>query len=170
MNEHARLGLTGFDLVDDAVEGHLAETEVADRHAQHQEGGRHPPGHRDLDVPDLLGSQGPARDHDRAVAGTHAGPVRKQEVAVLHEGVRVQRDRRRLQAPLERPLVQGLDVGQDVLELETARVDAPGGERPEHERVVGVWTVAEADQHGRRRLAAPAGQRVETPAPSGLSS
>ena len=42
---------------------------------------------------------------------------------------------------------------EDVLELEAARVDAPRGERPEHERVVGIGAVAEADQHERRRLA-----------------
>src|SRR5262249_27328872 len=49
--------------------------------------------------------------------------------------------------------VQGLDVAEDVLELEAARFDAVLAQRPEHESVVGIGAVAEADQHGGRRLA-----------------
>ena len=88
-----------------------------------------------------------ARDDDRPVARAHARAVREEHVAVLHERVRVQRDGGHLEPALERPLVQRLDVPQDVLELEPARVDAARGEAPEHERVVGVGAMAEADQH-----------------------
>ena len=66
---------------------------------------------------------------------------------LLHERVRVQRDRRHLEPPLERPLVQRLDVAEHVLELEAARVDAILRQGPEHERVVGVGAMAETDQH-----------------------
>ena len=57
------------------------------------------------------------------VPRAHARPVRKDDVPLLHERIRVQRDRRHLEPALERPLVQGLDVSEDVLELEPARVD-----------------------------------------------
>ena len=78
--------------------------------------------------------------------------MRQQRVAVLHERIRVQRDRGHLEPAAERPLVQRLDVLQHLLELEAARVDRAGRDRPEHERVVGIGAVAEANQH-RPRLA-----------------
>jgi hypothetical protein len=36
-----------------------------------------------------------------------------------------------------------------VLELEPAAIDDPGRERPEHERVVGVRAVSQADAQGQ---------------------
>ena len=65
----------------------------------------------------------------------------------------MEREGRHLEPSFERPFVQRLDVPEDVLELEAAGVDRAGGERPEHERVVGIGAVAEADQHERGRLA-----------------
>jgi hypothetical protein len=64
--------------------------------------------------------------------------VREDHVLVLDERVRVQRDRRDLEAALQSPLVQGLDALEHVLELEAASVDAAGRKSPEHERVVRV--------------------------------
>jgi len=93
-----------------------------------------------------------ARDDDRPIARAHRRAVRQQHVLLLHERVRGERDRGHLEPPLERPLVQRLDVAQDVLELELARVDLARGEAPEHERVVRVWAVSKADQQSRRRL------------------
>ena len=61
----------------------------------------------------------------------------------------MQRQRGHLEPALERPLVQRLDVREHVLELEAARVDPSRGEAPEHERVVGIRAMPEADQHGR---------------------
>ena len=75
--------------------------------------------------------------------------MRKDRVLVLHERIRRERHRRRLEPALERPLAQRLNVLQNVLELEAARVDRAGRERPEHEGVVGVGAVAEADEHVR---------------------
>ena len=83
--------------------------------------------------------------------------MRQQHVALLHERVGGERDRGDLELALERPVVERLDVLQDVLELEAARVDLAGGEGPEHERVVGVGAVAEVDQHGAREATAIAG-------------
>ena len=47
------------------------------------------------------------------------------------------------------PLVERLDVCEDLLELVPARVEEIRRQRPEHERVVGVRAVAEADPHER---------------------
>ena len=69
-------------------------------------------------------------------------------LADVREGVRG--DGSDLEPTLERPLVERLDVAEHVLELESARVDPALGESPEHERVVGIGAVAQADQHGAR--------------------
>ena len=87
------------------------------------------------------------RDDDGSVPRAHARAVRQQDVPVLHERVGRERDRRHIEARLQRPLVQRLDVLGDELELESAVVDRALREGPEHERVVGVRAVADADLH-----------------------
>ena len=150
VDDEAGVGAARGDLVQDPVERQLAVRELAEREPSGEEGGRHPPGHDDLCEAQLLEAERLARDEDGPVAGADAGAVRQQRVAVLHERVRVQRDRGHLETADERPLVQGLDVLQHLLELEAARVDRAGRDRPEHERVVGIGTVAEANEHAAR--------------------
>ena len=147
VDEQARVRLPRRDLVHDLVERNLPEREVPELQLQRQERRRHAPGHGDLDPAQVILAQLLARDDDRPVAGAHARAVRKQDVLVLHVRVRVERDRGHLEPALERPLVQRLDVLQHVLELEPARVDLARGEAPEHERVVRVGAMAEADEH-----------------------
>ena len=89
-----------------------------------------------------------ARDDDRAVAVAHARAVREDHVVLLDVRVGVQRDRGDLELAVHRPLVQRLDVVQDVLELEPARVDDTRGEAPEHERVVRVGAMSKTNQQG----------------------
>src|SRR5207244_3952750 len=72
-----------------------------------------------------------------------------QHVAVGDVRIRAHRDRRDLEAALRRPLVQRLDVGDDLLEPESARVDAPRVQRPEHERVVGICRMPHPYLHRR---------------------
>ena len=124
MDDEADVRVARLHLVEDLVERHLAVAEVADRHAQDEERRRHATGDGDLEVGQVVQRERLSRHDDRAVAGAHARAVRQQHVPVLDERVRVQRDGGRLQPPLERPLVQRLDVAQDVLELEAARFDA----------------------------------------------
>ena len=144
------VGAAGRDLVEDLVELQLAVSELTEREPKREERRRHPARHDDLGEPQLVEGQRLAGDEDRPVAGADAGPVRQQCIPVLHEWVRVQRDRSHLEAALERPLVQGLDVLQDLLEPEAPRVDRAGGDRPEHERVVRIRAVSELDQHQTR--------------------
>ena len=70
-------------------------------------------------------------------------------------------ERGHLEPPFERPLVQGLDVRHDRLELEPAKVDGAGLDRPDHERVVGIRGVADSDGHDAPRYPAPRAQRVD---------
>jgi hypothetical protein len=58
-------------------------------------------------------------------------------------------DRRHLELAGARPPVQRFDVLEDVLDLDVARLHLPRGEGVEHEGVVGVRAMADADpRHG----------------------
>ena len=144
------VGAPRRDLVEDPVERQLAVGELPEREAEGEERRRHPAGDDDLGVAQLVEHERLACDEDGPVAGADARAVRQQRVAVLDEGIRVQRDRCRFQPALERPLVQRLDVLEHLLEAKAARVDRTRRERPEHEGVVGIRAVAEPDQHGAR--------------------
>src|SRR5262249_46369332 len=144
---------------EDLVERDLPEPEVAEEEPEDEKSGGHAPGDRDLDRPQLLPLERLACDDDRPVPRPHARSVREHGVVALHERVRVQGDRGRLELPLEGPVVQRLDVAQYVLELEAAGVDSVRGKSPEHERVVGVRAVAEPDEHRARLTASRCRQR-----------
>ena len=108
---------------------------------------------------------GPSGDDDRPVARPDARAVRQQRVVVLHERIRGERHRRHLEPSRARPLVERLDVGEHLLALEAAGVDAAFGERPEHEGVVGVGAVSYADPHEARHASTGFARRGSTTAP-----
>ncbi len=110
-----------------------------------EERGRHRPRHDDLELPELVERLRLSRNDDRPVAGADARTVWEERVVLLNERIRGKRDRGDLETAGARPLVQRLDVAQDLLELVTAGVDEIRRERPVHERVVGIGTVADAD-------------------------
>ena len=93
-----------------------------------------------------------ARDDDRPVALAERRAVRQQDVALLDSGIGAGGERGHLEPPFERPLVQGLDVRDDRLELEAAEVDRARLERPDHERVVGIRRVADSNSPRRATL------------------
>ena len=125
---------------------------LAEREPEREVGGREPARDDDLDARGAPSrSSGSRGDDDRAVADAHRGAVRQQHVAVGDARVGAHRDRRHLEPALDRPLVQRLDVRDDLLELEPARVDASRLDRPEHERVVGVCAVSDANPHDAPR-------------------
>ena len=96
-----------------------------------------------------MASPGPglARHQQRPVAVADRAAARHERVAVGHERVGVERDRRDLVAALLRVAVERLDVGEHVAHLEVAGGDAASGEAVEHERVVAVGAVGDADLH-----------------------
>ena len=87
-----------------------------------------------------------AGDDHRAVAVAHARAARAEHVLVVQEGVGVDADRGQLQLALERAAVERLDVDQLVRELVVAGVDLVVRQGVEHEGVVRVGAVADADQ------------------------
>ena len=118
-----------------------------ERHTENEESGRQTTRHGDLDVSQLVKRQRSPGNDDRPVAGTDRRAVRQERVCLLHERVGREGQRGHLELPVERPLVQHLDVLRDELELETARIDTARDERPGHERVVGICRMTDADAH-----------------------
>jgi hypothetical protein len=147
VDEQPCLGPAGRDLVRDLVERKLAVPEVAEVEAERQERRRQRARDDDLPRAELVRRELLAGDHDRPVPGPDARPVREEHVVLLHERVRGERERGDLQPCRPSPLVQRLDVAEDLVELVPARVDAVLGERPVHERVVRVGAVTYADPH-----------------------
>ena len=74
-------------------------------------------------------------------------PCGSSDVVLLHERVGSKRESRDLEPRRPRPLVQRLDVAEDLLELVPARVDEVRRQRPVHEGVVWVGAVSDADPH-----------------------
>ena len=141
------MGTPGGDLLRDLLECQLPERKVAEDQSQRQERGRERPRDDDLGLPELVAWNGLPRDDDRAVPRADARSMREECVVLLDERVRGQRDRRHFEPCRPRPLVQGLDVREHLLELEPLVVDEIRRQRPEHERVVGIRAVAEPDPH-----------------------
>src|SRR6185503_2311809 len=92
VDQQARIGAAGENLLADLVERDGAVAEVAETEPQDEERGRELARYQDLDVAQVGGRQLLLRDDDRAVARAHRGAVRQQDVALLHERVRGERD------------------------------------------------------------------------------
>jgi hypothetical protein len=74
--------------------------------------------------------------------------VWEEEIPLLDKGIGVKGNRGYLEPARESPLVQSLDVTENVLELKAACVDCAGPEPPEHEGIVGIGAMTETDPHG----------------------
>ena len=85
-----------------------------------------------------------AAHHHRAVALAHAGPGGHDPVVAADGEVGVGGDRGDREFGALRAVVQALDVFQDMLDLVVADADGALGQRAEHEGVVGVRAVPDA--------------------------
>ena len=86
-------------------------------------------------------------DEDGAVLVAHAGPAAGEGVLIGDIGVGVDGDGGDFKLAFDGALVEGLDVLEDVLEAVGAGGDFALGQGVEHEGVVGVGGVAEAEEH-----------------------
>ena len=121
-------------------------------HLQRQPRGRERA--RDGDGDALERSRAVLADDDHGtVTVAHAGAVRQERVAIGEVGERVEGDRGDLEAALECPAVQALDIGEHLLDLEVTSGHGPAREAVEHERVVGIGAVGQGEFHNRSRNA-----------------
>ncbi len=136
-------------LVQDPVEGDLAHREGAfGVELSHQPGRRQLSGNGHRACQGLFRRQARAGYEDRPVAMPQAGPTVHQRIAVVQEGVGMGRHGGDFQAPLKGPLVQGLDVCQHMGEAQVAGGNRIHRQGVEHEGVVRVGAVTDADFQG----------------------
>jgi hypothetical protein len=107
---------------------------------------RQRPRHRDGFAAKLVERHRLTRHDHRPVAIPHARPARAQGVQVGEIGVAVQANGRQFEFARECTAIERLDVDQLVRELKLAGVDLAVGKGVEHERVVGVGAVADANE------------------------
>ncbi len=146
VDQEAQIGLPLEDHLRDLVEGHLDDGRIAHEDAKEQGGGRVLTWDRHHLVHDGLGLHGLLGDEDGAIALSHRGAGIHHPVLVVDQDVGSRGHRRHVELARPRPPVEGLDVLQYVLDLDPLRLHLAGGERVEHERVVGIGAVADADQ------------------------
>ena len=89
----------------------------------------------------------PRHEHG-AIAIAHARPAGTEHVAIGQMGVGVQAQGRQFQLAAERPAIERFDIHQFVPELVRSGVDLAAGQGVEHEGIVGVGAMADADLQG----------------------
>ena len=72
--------------------------------------------------------------------------------------VRVEGDSGHFVSPLERCAIQGLDVGENLIDLQAVRLYGAARQAVEHERIVGIWTVRYGDFHFHLHIIVVRGQ------------
>ena len=145
VDHHAGVRLAGEHDVEDAVEGDDLDGHLRLPEPQGEVSGGQLAGDHHLEPGQVGPAVGLAGDDDRPVAVAEARARGHDLVAVGEMGVGVEGEGRDLVRPLERRLVQALDVLQDVADLQPLDVEDPLRQGIEHEGIVRVGTVGDAD-------------------------
>src|SRR5688500_118118 len=149
VNEQAGVDIAALHDILDLVErgGHRHEIRLPEPEGEIR--GRQRAGNGDAGAGERLTRAGLACDEAWAISVAHGGPVRQQCVAVGEVRVRVDGDRGDLELSTQCAAVERLDVLKLVLVRDSVGVDLPGGQRVEHERVVRVGRMSDANDATR---------------------
>jgi hypothetical protein len=142
MDDQARLRFAGADGLKNPVKRNDDKMDFVRRQLQpelqRQKSAGHGPGHGDFS-PRQIGAAERFFGHEhRPVAVAHAGPARQQGILRTDISVSMNADRRNIQFPPGGPLVQGLDVLQNMLEQEAAGGDQVFGQPIKHKSIIGI--------------------------------
>src|SRR5687768_15172338 len=148
VNEETRIDVPSFDHVLDLIEGHGDRDEVRLPQPEGEVRGCQRAGNGDSTPDERLTRSRLARDQTRAVPVAHRCSVWQERVAASEVRVRVDRHRGDLELPPQRAAVERLDVLELMFVFDSAGVNFPGGQRVEHEGVVGIGRVRDADDAG----------------------
>ena len=170
--------LAPMDRVLDPIERHHHLDEFGLVELERQIGGGEQPRHGDPQSAERrsrIGRAGPGAHQPGAVAVAHGRAGAEQRVLPPDVGVGVDRDGGHLELGPAGALIQRFDVRQLVHVAEIAGVELVGGERVEHERVVGIGAVGDVDRAGHEVLCGgrrngEAAERRKVPCALGLSS
>ncbi len=149
VNDESGVGVSGFDVLKDFVEGFNDVAEAfADGDGGGEEGGGHGAGDGDAEFfvgLEFVEGVGFFGDDHGAVVVTHGATAGHEGVIFGDVGIGVEGDGGDFEFGLHGAFVEGLDVLEDVDEIVRAGVHGTGGEAVKHEGVVGVGGVAEVD-------------------------
>ena len=142
VDDQPHIGLALVHGFENFVERHDGVVELlalfAEPKLQREERARHCARHGDPQRGDRLFRERLARHQHWAIAVAHARAAGQQGVLVAHMRVGMDADRRDVQLAAAGPLVQRLDVLQDVLKIVAAVIDQSLGQAVKHERIVRV--------------------------------
>jgi len=142
VDDQARLRFTRVDGLENPVKGNDDKMDFVRRQLQpelqRQKSAGHGPGHGDFCLSQVRPVERFFGHEQRPIAVAHAGSARQQGILRADIGVSMKADSRNIQLAPGGPLVQRLDVLQDVLELEAAGGDQFPGQPIEHESVIRI--------------------------------
>ena len=146
VDDEACFKLACGDGWDDLVEGDDRGFDLGCEELEGEVGGGEGAGYGDAGLLDLRQAELAAGDDHGAVAFTDAAAACHEGVVVLQVWVGVEGDGGDVvEGLVDGAVIEGLDVGEGVGELVAGDSDLVGGEAVEHEGVVGVGAVGDAD-------------------------
>ena len=146
VDDEAGVELAGEDGGDDLVEGDGDGLDLGSEELEGEVRRGEGAGDRDAGLPDVVEGELAGGDDHGAVALAHAAAAGHDGVVVLEIGVGVEGDGGDVvEGFVDGAVVEGLDVGEGVGELEAGDAHLVGGETVEHEGVVGVGGMGDAD-------------------------
>ena len=146
VDDEAGVELAGDDRGNDLVEGDGDGFDLGGEELEGEIGRGERAGHGDARLLDVGEGELARRDHHGAVALAHRAAAGHQGVVLLQVGIGVEGDGGDVvEGLVDGALVEGLDVGQGVGELEARDAHLVGGQPVEHEGVVGVGAVGDGD-------------------------
>lgn len=119
--------------------------DVRDDQPQHEKGRRQRPRNGDPSAREIVYRHIFSRDEDRAIALSHARPARQKHVEVGDIGIGVKRERCQFVFAHQSAAVERFDVSEDMLEAKAFGGNLPLRERIEHEGVIGIRTMRDAN-------------------------
>ena len=146
VDDEAGVELARDDRGNDLVEGDGDGLDLGGEELEREEGGGQRAGHRDARLLDVGERELARRDHHGAVALAHGAAAGHQGVGLLHVRIGVEGDGGDIvEGLVDGALVERLNVGQGMGELEARNAHFVGGEAVEHKGVVGVGAVGDGD-------------------------
>ena len=150
VDDEARFVFALHNCRNNLIEGHDLGLNSRREKPQRKIGGRERAGDRNLLVFDFAWRKSLGRDNHGAVAIAHAAAAGHQRIVVLNIWIGVERNSGDVvhAVVLTRLLVQGLDVTEGMRKAQPGDAHLVGGQRVEHESIIGVGTVRDADLTG----------------------
>ena len=145
MDDEPSLVLALEHLRNDLVEGHHFRFHSRSKKLQREISSRKRARNRNAFLLDFTLRERARRNDHRPIALAHAAAARHQRVQILNIRIGVKRNRGHIVDAFARLLVQRLDIAKRVREAQSRHANLAGGQAVEHEGIVGIRAVSDAD-------------------------